>query len=120
MAITHEWTINKNLKTKSQDGNSGVVGTVKWYLKSTEQIGDDVWTVTTKNFTKLDTSNIQSFTAFEDLTEAQVLGWVKATIDADAANGKGVTCAEWESGHETVISTRKTEAESSIQLTASW
>ena len=90
MAITHEWTINKNLKTKSQDGNSGVVGTVKWYLKSTEQTGDDIWTVTTKNFTKLDTSNIQSFTAFEDLTEAQVLGWVKATIDADAANGKAL------------------------------
>jgi len=46
-----------------------------------------------------DNLDLATFTAFADLTEAQVVGWAKSTIDANAAEGDGVTCAEWEAGH---------------------
>ena len=102
MAVTHTWSVDPNLNTRTQDGLSEVVFSVTWKLFSEEVVDGKAWTITSANQISLNTNNLDpaTFTAFADLTEDQVVGWAKSTIDANAAEGEGVTCAEWEAGHD--------------------
>ena len=102
MAVTHTWSVSDQLQTRTQDGLSEVVFSVVWRLNSEETVGDKTYSISSANQISLNTDNLDpaTFTAFADLTEDQVVGWAKATIDANAAEGEGVTCAEWEAGHD--------------------
>ena len=106
MAVTHVWSVDPSLNTRTQDGLSEVVFSVVWNLSSEETVGtgDDAVTykISSANQISLNTDNLDpaTFTAFADLTESQVVGWAKSQIDANAAGGEGVTCAEWEAGHD--------------------
>ena len=104
MAVTHTWTVGNDLQTRTQDGHDDVVFSVVWRLHSSETVNCSTYEVSSANQISLDTSDLSDFTAFADLTEAQVVGWAKSQIDANAAEGEGVTCAEWEAGHERNIS----------------
>jgi len=101
MAVTHTWSVDPSLNTRTQDGLSEVVFSVVWRLNSEETVDGTTYKIGSSNQISLNTDNLDpaTFTAFADLTEAQVVGWAKATIDANAAEGEGVTCAEWEAGH---------------------
>jgi hypothetical protein len=105
MAVTHEWGVNPELRTKSQDGHDNVVYQVSWYLRSHETVGEDTYRAHTGGEITLDTSDLSDFTAFADLTEAQVLGWAKAQVDANASGEEpdGYTCAQWETAMENQI-----------------
>ena len=106
MAVTHTWSVNDQLQTRTQDGLSEVVFSVVWNLYSEEIVGtgDDAvtYSISSANQISLNTDNLDpaTFTSFADLTEAQVVGWAKETIDANAAEGEGVVCTEWEAGHD--------------------
>jgi len=102
MAVTHVWSVDPNLNTRTQDGLSEVVFSVVWRLYSEETVGDKTYSISSANQLSLNTDNLDpaTFTSFADLTESQVVGWAKSTIDANAAEGNGVTCAEWEAGHD--------------------
>ena len=102
MAVTHTWSVSDQLQTRTQDGLSEVVFSVVWRLNSEETVGDKTYSISSANQISLNTDNLDpaTFTAFADLTEDKVVGWAKATIDANAAEGEGVTCAEWEAGHD--------------------
>jgi len=102
MAVTHTWSVNDQLQTRTQDGLSEVVFSVVWRLSSEETVDGTTYSISSGNQISLNTDNLDpaTFTSFADLTEAQVVGWAKATIDANAAEGEGVTCAEWEAGHD--------------------
>ena len=102
MAVTHTWSVNDQLQTRTQDGLSEVVFSVVWNLSSEETVDGTTYSISSANQISLNTDNLDpaTFTAFADLTEDQVVGWAKATIDANAAEGEGVTCAEWEAGHD--------------------
>jgi len=102
MAVTHTWSVNNQLQTRTQDGLSEVVFSVVWQLNSEETVDETTYTISSANQISLNTDNLDAstYTAFADLTEAQVVGWAKAQIDADAAEGRGVVCAEWEAGHD--------------------
>ena len=102
MAVTHTWSVDPNLNTRTQDGLSEVVFSVVWRLSSEETVDGTTYRISSANQISLNTDNLDpaTFTAFADLTEDQVVGWAKATIDANAAEGEGVTCAEWEAGHD--------------------
>jgi hypothetical protein len=102
MAVTHTWSVDPNLNTRTQDGLSEVVFSVVWRLSSEETVDGTTYSISSANQISLNTDNLDpaTFTAFADLTEDQVVGWAKATIDANAAEGEGVTCAEWEAGHD--------------------
>ena len=102
MAVTHTWSVSDQLQTRTQDGLSEVVFSVVWRLSSEETVDGTTYSISSANQISLNTDNLDpaTFTAFADLTEAQVVGWAKATIDANAAEGEGVTCAEWEAGHD--------------------
>jgi len=101
MAVTHTWSVDPNLNTRTQDGLSEVVFSVVWRLNSEETVDGTTYRISSGNQISLNTDNLDpsTFTAFADLTESQVVGWAKSTIDANAAEGEGVTCAEWEAGH---------------------
>ena len=105
MAVTHTWSVNDQLQTRTQDGLSEVVFSVVWNLSSEETVGtgDDAvtYSISSANQISLNTDNLDAstFTAFADLTKTQVVGWAKAQIDANAAAGDGGVCAEWEAGH---------------------
>ena len=107
MAITHTWTVDPNLQTRDQDGETDVVYSVVWRLHSEETVGDQTYSITSANQISLDTSDLSNFIALADLTEADVVGWTKGTIDATAAEGEGVDCDEWEAGHERNIAKQK-------------
>ena len=102
MAVTHTWSVNDQLQTRTQDGLSEVVFSVVWNLSSEETVDGTTYKISSANQISLNTDNLDpaTFTSFADLTEAQVVGWAKDTIDANAAEGEGVTCAEWEAGHD--------------------
>ena len=102
MAVTHTWSVDPQLNTRTQDGLSEVVFSVVWNLSSEETVSGTTYTISSANQISLNTDNLDpaTFTSFADLTEAQVVGWAKAIIDANAAEGEGVPCAEWEAGHD--------------------
>lgn len=102
MAVTHTWSVSDQLQTRTQDGLSEVVFSVVWRLNSEETVDGTTYSISSANQISLNTDNLDpsTFTAFADLTEDQVVGWAKSTIDANAAEGEGVTCAEWEAGHD--------------------
>ena len=106
MTVAHTWSVSDQLQTRTQDGLSEVVFSVVWNLLSEETVGtgDDAvtYSISSANQISLNTDNLDpsTYTAFADLTETQVVGWAKAQIDADAAEGRGVVCAEWEAGHD--------------------
>jgi hypothetical protein len=102
MAVTHTWSVSDQLQTRTQDGLSEVVFSVVWNLSSEETVDGTTYTISSANQISLNTDNLDpaTYTAFADLTEAQVVGWAKDTIDANAAEGEGVVCAEWEAGHD--------------------
>jgi len=101
MAVTHTWSVSDQLQTRTQDGLSEVVFSVVWRLSSEETVDGTTYSIRSANQIQLNTDNLDpaTFTEFEDLTKEQVVGWAKSTIDANAAEGEGVTCAEWEAGH---------------------
>ena len=101
MAVTHTWSVDPSLNTRTQDGLSEVVFSVVWRLNSEETVDGTTYKIGSSNQISLNTDNLDpaTFTAFADLTEDQVVGWAKSVIDANAAEGEGVTCAEWEAGH---------------------
>ena len=109
MAVTHTWSVSDQLQTRTQDGLSEVVFSVVWNLSSEEAVDGTTYSISSANQISLNTDNLDpaTFTAFADLTEAQVVGWAKAVIDANAAEGEGVTCAEWEAGHDRNIAKQK-------------
>lgn len=102
MAVTHTWSVSDQLQTRTQDGLSEVVFSVVWRLNSEETVDGTTYSISSANQISLNTDNLDpaTFTTFADLTEVQVVGWAKSTIDANAAEGEGVTCAEWEAGHD--------------------
>jgi len=100
MAVTYEWAVESALQTRTQDGLSDVVFSCFWQCDAQEVDSGTTYTATTAGEISLNTDNLDpaTFTAFADLTETQVLGWAKAQIDANAAEGQGITCVEWEEG----------------------
>ena len=102
MAVTHTWSVNNQLQTRTQDGLSEVVFSVVWNLSSEETVDGKTYRISSANQISLNTDNLDpaTYTAFADLTETQVVGWAKAQIDADVAEDRGVVCAEWEAGHD--------------------
>jgi hypothetical protein len=102
MSVTHTWSVSDQLQTRTQDGLSEVVFSVVWNLSSEETVDGTTYSISSANQISLNTDNLDpaTYTAFADLTEAQVVGWAKDQIDANAAEGEGVPCAEWEAGHD--------------------
>lgn len=78
MALTYTWAL-KSLKKADVDGLSGVIVQTHWTCTGTDKDGNEgVFNGATPfNPAEVDPEN---FTAYEDLTEEQVLNWVKGVV----------------------------------------
>ena len=90
MAINYTWDC-KTVDTKAIDGNADTVFNVHWRLNAEDDSntvedidGNNVSAKATAYGTKeLDTSDLSSFTAFADLTNEQITGWVQSALGED-------------------------------------
>lgn len=80
MSVTYTWNVKTMEAAPSQDGLADVVKVVHWRLTAT----DGTNTVDAYSTVSLDTPDPGNYTAFADLTEAQVISWVESKLDVNA------------------------------------
>jgi len=94
MAITYTWDTKTVDTYPTKSGESDVIFKVWWNLHGVDDTTEKNSAYTT-GAVNLDTSDLSSFTAFADVTESDVDGWVQAEIGADQINiYKGIIEAE--------------------------
>ena len=82
MANTYKWTINAlDAKVAVEDGNENVVYTVHWGYSATDETGEHTVNSIGAHPVEYDADN---FTAYEDLTEEIVIGWLEDGLDVDS------------------------------------
>lgn len=78
--MTYTWN-NKTVDTyPNLDGNSDVIFNVHWRLNGEDADGNVGSVYGTQS---LDTSDLSSFTAFGDITEEQINGWIETAMGED-------------------------------------
>lgn len=77
MAITYTWEIT-SLKTKTEGSNADAVVQTYWKKIGTDSVSSEIGEFS--GATPLSSADVESFTAFADLTEANVLAWVQAVV----------------------------------------
>jgi hypothetical protein len=78
MGYTYEWKVTGVKKVNSENIDEAIVGT-RWRVICTNEDGDTGEFNGATPF-DLNTINTGSFTAYQDLTELQVLGWIKNVV----------------------------------------
>ena len=90
MAINYTWDV-KTVDVKEIDGKAATVFNVHWRLNgeddanTVQDIGGNDVSATARIYgtQDLDTSDLSSFTAFADLTNHQITGWVESALGED-------------------------------------
>ena len=75
MGYTYEWKLTGLKKQNSENVNDAVIGT-HWKLIGTDEDGNEGAFTGATPFS-ISTINTSSFTPYSELTEAQVLSWIK-------------------------------------------
>ena len=78
MGYTYEWSVTAIKKATSNDINDAIIGT-NWKVICTDEDGNTGEFSGATPF-DLNTINTGSFTAYQDLTELQVLVWIKNVV----------------------------------------
>ena len=79
MAINYTWDC-KTVDVKTIDGNQDTVFNVHWQLLGEDNKNNSCGVYGTQI---LDTSDLSNFTAFADLTNEQITGWVESAMGED-------------------------------------
>tara|TARA_R100000655_G_scaffold74485_2_gene113017 strand:+ start:1301 stop:1645 length:345 start_codon:yes stop_codon:yes gene_type:complete len=91
MAINYTWDC-KTVDTKTINGNEDTVINVHWRLTGEDDANNDAegnpQTATLYDTQELNTSDLSSFTAFADLTNEQITGWVESAMGAIKVQAK--------------------------------
>jgi hypothetical protein len=86
MAINYTWDC-KTVDVKTIDSNADTVFNVHWRLTGTDDANNDAdgnsQAATVYGSIGLDISDLSSFTAFADLTNEQITGWVESAMGED-------------------------------------
>lgn len=90
MAITNTWAVVQMDAYPEFDGNADVVFTVHWTLNGTD--GDHTGSVYGSAGLTLDPE--ATYVPYADLTEAQVIGWVKDALGEEAVTGYEANVAQ--------------------------
>jgi len=78
--MTYTWN-NKTVDTYPDlDGNADVIFNVHWRLTGEDENGNVGSVYGTQS---LDTTDLSSFTAFADITEEQINGWIETAMGED-------------------------------------
>lgn len=87
MANTYSWTINKLDVYPEQDSLVNVVYNVHYTYTGTSSDTDDdgnAYTASMIGTKKIGAPDSDDYTAFDDLTKSDVVGWLEAEIDMDS------------------------------------
>jgi len=84
MGYTYEWSVTGIKKATSDNINDAIIGT-RWKVVCTDEDGN---TGEFSGATPFDLNTIDSgsFTPYQDLTEAQVLGWIKSVVSGSSSS----------------------------------
>jgi hypothetical protein len=80
MSNTYTWVIHALEVIPKEDGKTNVIVSVSWSLFATD--GTNQVSLYDKQILKQNTTKLK-FTAFSDLTEEQVINWVKESLSED-------------------------------------
>ena len=88
MAATMTWDVADLAYYPAHDGKNNVVFEVPWICSGTEEKDDKTYSSAARGTTMIAYDKDASFTAFDDLTQDQVLGWIwktdsKADVEAN-------------------------------------
>lgn len=106
MAINYTWNC-KTVDVKTIDGNEDTVFNVHWRI--TGEDGD--YSSSAYGTIALDTSDLSSFTAFADLTNDQITGWVESALGEDEVQIQKNVIADTIAELKTPLTTTKTIGE---------
>ena len=81
MAAT--WKISACDRTVSLGGEADVITRVHWDIKDEEIVEDDTHHGRQQGSVAIDTSDLSSFTAYADVTEANAIAWAKEALGSD-------------------------------------
>lgn len=79
--INYTWTFPAFDCVIDEDGLQNVVTTVHWILTGTDE---DNISATVYGSQGVGQPNPEAFTPFPDISEEQVIGWMKSSMDVDA------------------------------------
>jgi hypothetical protein len=77
MAITYTWKITNLRKVEAVEGYSDVVVHARWARTGIDEDGND-GTFHGATPLKLPSNNVENFTPFDELTEEQIIEWIKS------------------------------------------
>jgi hypothetical protein len=75
-----QWTVNNLDFYKSHGGKTDVVFNIHWNCADEDESGN---TGRCYGTVVISTDDLSSFTAYANITETQVVGWVKAALGSD-------------------------------------
>ena len=81
MAVT--WKVVNLDYTKSLSGKTNVVTDVHWKAEDVKTSGGKSYPAMEKGSVSLDTSDLSSYTAYDDVTEENAVGWAKDALGSD-------------------------------------
>lgn len=80
MATVYTWNVNTMDTAPSEDGLSDVVKVIHWRYSAT----NDTHTAEVYSTVSLNAPDAEHFTAFENLTEEEVIAWVESKVDVES------------------------------------
>jgi hypothetical protein len=91
MAITYKWSVTSMYTLPEVEGETDVVVLAQWAVSGTDGTYSETLGSNTTQFTI--SADDPNFTPYADLTEAQVVGWIKDTLGADGVASYEATIA---------------------------
>ena len=86
MSINYVWNC-KTVDVKTIDGNEDTVFNVHWSIRGEDDVNNNSegypQSACIYGTQELDTSDLSNFTAFADLTNEQITGWVESALGED-------------------------------------
>jgi len=79
MAITYTWNCKTVDTYPTKSDQADVIFNVHWRLTGVDDT-EDLNSSDSYGVVSLDTEDLSTFTAFADITEANVIGWVEAAL----------------------------------------
>lgn len=83
MSLTYNWEIKSLKKVSTNDINDAIIGT-QWKVTATDENGNEGSFDGATPF-DLKTIDVNNFTPFEELTQEQVLGWIKNVVSGSSS-----------------------------------
>tara|TARA_R110000824_G_scaffold400116_1_gene606925 strand:+ start:1857 stop:2189 length:333 start_codon:yes stop_codon:yes gene_type:complete len=83
MAATFTWTISQTNFVLSEDGLTNVINNLHWQCNAAETNGGKEYTAGNYGSEGLAAPDPSAFTAYDSVTEADCIAWVKAAMGAD-------------------------------------